>query len=489
MTIQRQYQLPNCTLILEGMGSAIGGAGEARPLMSVLLNAECHLPGQEKPLTGGREFLESLVTAVSHYVQEILSEIHDFSATHTNSWIQLQRVNANHHRLVIRPQDALPGSGIATQLTREIDLNTVQLFDLVEAIDQFFADTQTLPDLSLGLTSVSRRFARREQPIAQRAIAPALGVSSLALAGAALFFAPIPRVQEPKNLFSQPPASSSTPQASPTASPLADAGSPSPTPTTPTNTASPSTAPTGTASPGSSVAVQPDLTNLESVLNTAPEITDPAELETLGQKLRTQVDEAWKQRTPFIQDLVYRVGVAKDGAIVGYKPVNPAALTNAKQVPLLDLLYRPATGSQPTSESIAQFKVVFTANGALEVAPWRESMETSLAGGAEITDSQQLEELLPKLRQTILQRWENKTPNFSKDLTFRVRVKPDGTVVDYRPEDQSAFDYAKDTPLPNLGKLADERPATLQEPHALFKVVFRAPSGRVEISPWRGWQN
>jgi len=66
--------------------------------------------------------------------------------------VQLQK-NAHNHRLIIaidkRRRDS---NGRVVQL----DLTTVQLFDLVEAVDQFFADSQTLPDLSLQLTPVSK---------------------------------------------------------------------------------------------------------------------------------------------------------------------------------------------------------------------------------------------------------------------------------------------------------------------------------------------
>ncbi|HEY9672257.1 MAG TPA: DUF4335 domain-containing protein, partial [Waterburya sp.] len=79
MTIRRQYSLPNCTLILEGLSDApptSGGQIDARPLMTMLVSAECHFSGIAQPLSGGRDFLESLVRAVSRYAQEFLSQVH-----------------------------------------------------------------------------------------------------------------------------------------------------------------------------------------------------------------------------------------------------------------------------------------------------------------------------------------------------------------------------------------------------------------------------
>ena len=75
--IQRQYSLPNCTLILDGMDDPTqANPMDLRPVMTLLLNAECHLGSGNGPIAGGREFFESLVTAVSLYAQEFLSKIH-----------------------------------------------------------------------------------------------------------------------------------------------------------------------------------------------------------------------------------------------------------------------------------------------------------------------------------------------------------------------------------------------------------------------------
>ncbi len=484
MTIQRQYSLPNCTLVLEGWGDAtLVSQPDARPLMSNLVNAECHLVGEEKPLAGGREFFESLITAVSLYAQELLSGIRAVKpqAADGKQTVELERLDETHHRLSVRPPDVEPGSGIAAHLTRQVNLTTVQLFDLVEAIDQFFADTQTLPDLSLSVTPLSKRYVRSSEPMAKRAVPAAIGASGVALAAIAFFFIPTPQVRQPDNLV---PKSNTTASATGTPSPAASS------PPSPTASGSPNPSPGASASaspsPGASSAAQPDLTKLESTLTSALEISDPAEVATLRQQLTTKLDQAWKNRTTIPQDLVYRVGVAKDGAIVGYKPVNPAALTYAKQTPLLDLLYIPTSGSQaPTSEPIAQFKVVFTSSGVVDVAPWKEAMASPLTGGTEITDAAQIKELQPKLYDQIDQNWKDK-PTFKKELVFRVRVKPDGTIVDYKPNDQAASDYANATPLPKLGKPADDSDTVnAQEPLALFKVVFQ-PDGKLEVSPWRG---
>ena len=485
MSIQRQYSLPNCTLVIEGWGdTVVTNQTEARPLMSQLMSVECHLVGEEKPLSGGREFFESLTAAVSLYAQELLSGIRAFKKASPSSTqpVQLERVGENYHRLSVLPPDADPGSGIATHLTRQIDLTTVQLFDLVEAIDQFFADTQTLPDLSLHVAPLAKRAVRSSEPVAKQAVPAAIGASGLALAAIAFFFIPTPQVRQPSELTPKASTTASTTGTpSPTASPPTPivSGSPNPSPTT-TASATPTASPSPTAT-----APQPDLTQLETALTAAPEMTDPAQIQTLQKQLATQLDQAWKNRTATKQDLAYRVGVAKDGALVGYKPLDEVALTNAQQTPLLNLLYIPAGGSQPTSEPIAQYKVVFTPAGVVNVTPWKESVASPLTGVTEITDAAQIKSLQPSLYDQIDKNWKSK-PSFKKELVFRVRVKEDGTIVDYKPDVQTAADYANETPLPQLGKLVtDSDTGTAQAPLALFKVVFKS-DGKLEVSPWRG---
>ena len=209
MTIQRKYSLPNCTLILEGLSVSTNGATstDVRPLLSMLVNAECHISTttttSKQSLTGGRDFFESLVTAVSGYAQEFLSKV-DHSEAHNNEsgLVQLQKIDNNRHRLIVQSgtkEQRLEGNGNKpsqeTGFPIEVDLTTVQLFDLVEAVDQFFADTQTLPDLSLNLAPAFKRNAGSSQMLLKQAVPAAVGVSSLGLAAIAFFLVPIPEVE------------------------------------------------------------------------------------------------------------------------------------------------------------------------------------------------------------------------------------------------------------------------------------------------------
>ncbi|NJP09360.1 MAG: DUF4335 domain-containing protein [Leptolyngbyaceae cyanobacterium RU_5_1] len=330
MTIQRQYSLPNCTLTVEGLGDALSlSPSDVRPLLSILINAEFRLTGLEKPMSGGREFLDGLVNAVSQYAQEILSGLHAAKTSkQSDQLVQIHQVDENVHRLSVRSQ---PVDGIVTdQSVTEVDLNTVQLFDLVEAVDQLLADTQTLPDLSLDLKPLTRREIVKAEPIGKRAIPAVIGVSGLAAAAIALSMLPVPKVEPPKDLYPVRGATP-TPGISPSPGAPPTSGTPSPKPD---STASP-------ASPSPSASASPDLKKLAAAL-ASPEITDAARLDTLGQQLRAKVDQSWTSRSALPNTLVYQVGVSQDGEILGYKAVNQVSLDNANKTPLLNLVYRRA---------------------------------------------------------------------------------------------------------------------------------------------------
>ncbi|MBD2325365.1 DUF4335 domain-containing protein [Alkalinema sp. FACHB-956] len=499
-TIQRQYSLPNCTLILEGFRDMANfNPAELRPVMSLLLNAECHLEGIQTPLVGGREFFESLVTAVSLYAQECLSGVplpHHLYSDKTGL-VQIKRVGPDTHQLTYRVEPSEAGTASEP---RVVNLTTVQLFDLVEAIDQFVADTQTLPFWSLNLAPVPKKYAPREIGVKQ-ALPAAIGVSSLALAGAALFAMPTPEFRQPQNFK---PGS----QPSPTAS----------------ASASPSPSPSSTA---------PDLSQLETALDKVPPITDPEEIAKLQAGLEEKLKLQYSVAAQVPEALVYRVSVGKDGNIVGYKDQNEAALKNSAKTPLPSLLVKPVPG-QPVAEAIAQYRVTFQPDGSLEVIPWEAvtaaspspspsespsgspspspsespspspsespsptpspeasaspSPTASAESGevTEITASAEVETLQPKLREQVVKAWTDPL-TFNDDLQFRVRVDKAGNILDFQPHNRAARDNVNVTPLPRLGKEAtsDQTPS---QSFATFKVVFR-PNGRLEVSPWHGYIN
>jgi cytoskeletal protein RodZ len=391
MTIQRQYSLPNCKLILEGLTSdnPVDG-GSARPLLSMLTRVECRLSGAEKPLVGGRDFLEHLATAVSEYAQSYLSGISQRDRRDRAQTVQIHRVERNLHRLSIQPQ-ALDGTqAVSFPPSMSVDLNTVQLFDLVEAIDQFHADAQTLPELALRLAPLPKRAVAPKEPAAQRLLPAALGMSGLAVAAAALFFLPVPEVRRTQSTSetTSETTSEATPESTASPSPDAaasrntDAASPSPeataspspvdgSPSEPSDERTDDASQPANESSGDSTATAPP-GDLDALTQTATNIADPAELDRLTAELQGQLYSAWaeKPEPTFTQPLEYQVGVDETGQVVGYKYANDPALTYINEIPLSDIQFAAPTASASGQPSLAQFLVVFRPEGVLEISPW-----------------------------------------------------------------------------------------------------------------------
>jgi hypothetical protein len=468
MNIQRKYSLPNCTLLLEGLSDITQTANfqELRPQLSILVNAECYISSYTQPIVGGREFFESLVRAVSAYAQEVLSNIPNPQVqNHNSELVELQKINSNSHRLTVHTEitgDNLEGNTSEGQPI-QIVLNTVQLFDLVEAVDQFFADSQTLPELSLELHPVNRSYSGSNQTLLKQAIPATMGVSSLAVAALAFSLIPAPQISPPQ-VNSEVESSTSIP-----------------TPTvavTPTTT--PTTTPTISATP---TAVQ----DLETLLKTVPEIKDPSQLRALNRQVYNQINPAWVNRSELPGDLVYRLGVAADGSIVGYKAVNQKASDAIDKTPLPKLLHNPA--NRIPNEPIAQFKVVFTQKRFLEISPWLGYAKTPEVTGKKITDTSKITDLNQKLYSTIRQNW-SVTPTFARNLKYRVAVNKEGVIADYEPLNQVAFDYFRETPLPQMFQSVHGSNVAApdnKEALAHFRVVF-TPKGELEVKPWKGYK-
>ncbi len=492
MNIQRKYSLPNCTLILEGLNDAAKAKNlqEVRPPLSILVNAECHLSGVNQPITGGREFFESLVRAVSAYAQEFLSHVSNPQAHNIESeLVQLEKLDNNQHQLIVHSEmgvqdnqssrNAPQGSGAnkdGNGSVFRINLNTVQLFDLVEAVDQFFADSQTLPELSLELQPVSRGYGGAAQGLLKQAVPAGVGVASLATAAVAFGMLPIPEYRPTQQTQSNNPgveaAASPSPNQTSTTSKQAS--------TTPTTTNPDSSTNTNTSTP---------VKDLEALLKKVPEINNPSQLKALNRQVYNQINPEWKNRGALKQDLVYRVGVAADGAIVGYKAVNKQANEEIETTPLPQLLYNPANQKPITNEPIAQFRVVFRQNQILEISPWNGYIRTPDVIGAKITAPNQVKELRQKLYDNIRENWGG-TPTYKQVLKYRVAVKKDGIIADYEPLNQIAFDNFRETPLPKMFLAiygSNVAAPNNQEPLAHYQVEF-SPSGKLDVKPWQGYR-
>ncbi len=507
MTIQRQYVLPNCSLILEGLST------DDFNVLSVLANAEFKIIGVEKSLEGGSEFFKALIVAVSAYCQRLLSGLeHPEHMDSQSSLVAVEPADGQYHRLILKPELLSEPSDDSSEKSSEaktIQLSTVQLFDMAEAIDQFYADAQTLPDFSVNLAPLPRKYVRAAEPLAQRAIPPLLGFGTLAVAALGLFFLPVPELVEPEGLEPQDILEE------PLTEPLEDG------PTGSVDEEVPSTdAPDGAATAGASP------------------ITDSAQLGALQQQVQQQIVGALPDDAAFEQPLSYQVSVAQNGDIVAYNPLDSASLEDLDSTPLPALTYIPTEGA--IAESVAQFEVTFAPDGTVEVVsdqplapetvapeivlpetvspdaiapetetpnleedlpaeesnddaqssqPPGEAANLSTAAGASdklvtsvvtpIQDVDRIYELNQELRRTII---SNRTPNWSgPELRYRVRLDNDGNITGYEADTTAANQYANDFKLPSLVK-----EAPTEKPQLDFLVVINDASV-VEVNPWDGW--
>lgn len=520
MTIRRQYQLPNCSLILDGL--SIDPEPGNENVMSLLVNAECRISGLERSLNGGYNFFAALVRAVSQYSQEILSGFaHPQVVEGEPLLVHINPGDGPYHHLVIQPEIAdLGESGDGRAI--DIKLSSVQLFDLTEAVDQFFDDSQTLPELQTSLSPLQRRFVRTEEPLSDRALPAILGAGSLVVATMALGLLPVPEMRDPTG------DSLRGDDAAEVASIDAETGEP------PTGD--------GTASDADSLAAA----NTSSPLwEEAPRIEDADEIARLQGELQTQLDDNFDADANFAEPLSYQVAVNEAGNVVGYQFGNDSALRDVDKTPL-NLLARDSAGKPGLEEdAIAEYAVAFSNDGVtvkpLETAvvtapeeaeeaeapdieaPDIEAEETEapdieapivnnlnseddtevaanpVATEAEVPSSAnstsvsfddeppatlrslgEVEVLNNDLKRTIVDNREQ--PRVGKAAaTYRVRVKEDGTIIGYEPTSSAASRAIEETPLPKLVKSAPE-----EAPSVDYRVVF-TERGVVEVSPWWGW--
>lgn len=508
MTIQRQYVLPNCSLVLEGLST------DTSNVLSILANAEFKFVGIEKPLSGGMEFFNALVGAVSAYCQRLISGLdHPEHMASQSSLVAVEPDEGPYHRLIVKPEilnapssddsDASSDGSSEKTALQTIRLSTVQLFDMAEAIDQFYADAQTLPEVSVNLAPLPRRYVRPEEPLTQRALSPLLGLGTLAAAAVGLFLLPVPELAEPEVLEQQITLDEPAGDVAIT-DPTDDATLPAPETT--------------------------DLASESEEEADSLAITDSAQLAALQQQVQQQISDALPDDATFDQSLRYQISVAENGDIVGYNPADEPALENLDSTPLPELTYIPV--DETVAGSVAQFDVTFLPDGivevvsdqivtpesvAPEVAPETgdeesdepeallddssdDALEQSSTSTDEsdsgtiinaaagelstsiatpIRDVDRIYALNQQLRRIII---NNRNPDRTgPEVRYRIRLDEDGNVTGYEASNPVAERSASDFKIPSLVKATDD-----ERPQLDFLVVID-DTNVVEVNPWDGW--
>ncbi len=395
MTIRRQYQLPNCSLVLDGL--SIDPTPGNEEVMSLLVNAECRISGLSRSLNGGYNFFAALVRAVSQYGQEVLSGYAHPQVTEGEPLlVHINPGDGPYHHLVVQPEIAdLGDAGDGRAI--DVKLSSVQLFDLTEAVDQFFDDTQTLPELEPALSPLARRFVRSEEPLSDRALPAALGIGGLVAATMALGLLSIPEVRDPAIDVRRLEESAEVAEVGDatdgdgvarTDTPDEDEGPVSETPNelnetpdeTPDETqvvaaAEPVEDSETEAVPESSTEVETSepepvsetgtIAGLTTFGNASPIATQSfSDVEMLNRQLKQTIVEN-REQPRFGEAITYRVRVADDGKILGYQPENSKARSSVSETPLPALVE-----DSPAGDSSVDYRVVFTERGVVEVSPW-----------------------------------------------------------------------------------------------------------------------
>ena len=494
MTIQRQYQLPNCSLILDGL--SIDPTPGQEEIMSLLVNAECRISGLERSLNGGYNFFAALVRAVSQYSQEVLSGFaHPQVVEGEPLLVHINPGEGPYHHLVVQPEVADLG-GASDGRAIDIKLSAVQLFDLSEAVDQFFDDKQTLPELESALAPLPRRFVRADEPLGDRVLPAALGVGSLVAATMAFGLLPVPQLKESNTQARE-----------------------NPTEVIPVDTASQPTEPTGT---DSIVAV-----NASSPLwENSPRIEDEGTLVALQTDLQNKLELNADTEASFAQPASYQVAVNEAGEVLGYKFDNETAAQNVDKTPLPRLARDNADKANLEEQAIAQYQATFDTKGIVAVTPWQASTQIATRPNLDSPDSSEstgadsekvapssddadkpkpaapkadttsetfaneppetltrladVEALNSELKDVIVE--NRKQPRVGVGAAaYRVRISEDGTITGYQPVSSDAAAAIDETPLPKMVKSASEA-----APSVDYRVVF-TERGVVEVSPWWGW--
>ncbi|MGD1900289.1 MAG: DUF4335 domain-containing protein [Phormidesmis sp.] len=411
MTIRRQYQLPNCSIILDGL--SIDPSPGSENVMSLLVNAECRISGLERSLNGGYNFFAALVRAVSQYGQEVLSGFaHPQVVEGEPLLVHINPGDGPYHHLVVQPEiadlgDASDGRAI------DIKLSSVQLFDLTEAVDQFFDDKQPLPELEPSLTPLGRRFVRSDEPLSDRAVPAVLGIGGLVAATLAFGLLPMPEVRDPAletretiesvevadadtDRAGATPPTGETPEledsesavevsepesnAFVTDSELTDSelsdselsdgelsdgdADESSDELAGSDAESPNEANSDAEAEGDELAVAAaGATEFdeEPFLNSSLQFSDIRLLN--GQLKQTIVENRDQPR--FGDAISYRVRLSEEGNILGYQPADRAAGSAVDETPLPELV-----DADAESDNIMDYRVVFTERGVVEVSPW-----------------------------------------------------------------------------------------------------------------------
>jgi hypothetical protein len=347
MTVQRSYSMPNCNLLVEGI--SLGDSDQ----LSMLTNFECTFNHTQDRISGGKELLSALIKCVSDYAQAL--QAGNLITTEVEA-VRLEPESSYSHNLHVATSAASDGSkpalpsepsdqaGAKPDSIINIQLSTVQLFDLLESLDRLCVDEKALSDLKVPLNIQA---VRGQIDFKGKLIPAVSGIASFAIVAFGFFLLPVPEpIPEPEPQTENSSQTTETPAQTP------------PTPDSSQNSSDQSNSATENNPSDPSVAASP---------TPLPEAIADAELTaSLANGLRQQIDDTWREAID--EDATFTVAINENGEIVGYKPTDVPA-----GIPLPDLLVIPIDAETGASRNQPQptvsFEVTFRSNGDLDIEP------------------------------------------------------------------------------------------------------------------------
>ncbi|MEG3895416.1 nitrate ABC transporter ATP-binding protein [Microcoleus sp. SVA1_B6] len=156
---------------------------------------------------------------------------------------------------------------------------------------------------------------------------------------------------------------------------------------------------------------------------------------------------------------------------------SPAPIAAASPAPIAAASPAPIAAASPAPIAAASPAPIATASPApIAAAATAASPNAATSAVSEISDKAELDAIGQQLYAQIDQNWRT-TPTFTESLTYRVKVKQNGDILQFDPTNKAAKDFVKETPLPVLQTPADAGAGA--EKTAEFQVTFSPTNGGV----------
>ena len=154
------------------------------------------------------------------------------------------------------------------------------------------------------------------------------------------------------------------------------------------------------------------------------------------------------------------------------------ATPNASPAPIAAASPAPIAAASPAPIAAAKSAPIAAASPASRIAAANSATAPNAATSAtsEISDQAELDAIGQKLYAQIDQNWRT-IPTFTESLTYRVKVKQNGDILQFDPTNKAAKDFVKETPLPVLQTPAGATAGA--EKTAEFQVTFSPTNGGV----------